>query len=205
MQAQQLLRGKYVLQTSTEVALTIEFSNSDFKFIEDYGMTQKVGVGKYELRKDSLLLMFKTSVNEDSSWYDIEYKRGNNSVKNSSNVSLVISDYQSELPFKYPLVILRDNLYNPVVVSIGDSLGRSNLILYENRFIKYLDINPVGYNSVSIPTEKLIGNNVLIRAKLKSAAKIYIPQSVEAYHVIEIKPKRLILQKHGEKLVFVKT
>lgn len=205
VQAQQLLRGKYVLQSKSEVALTLEFDNSGFKLLEDNGMTQKTGAGKYQLKKDSLLLMFEESINKDSSLYEIEYKQGIKSSQTISNVSLQIVDDQSGLPFKHPSVVLRDNQHNPILVSMGDSLGKSNLILYENKFIHSLDISIVGYTPVSIPIKKLMGKNVQISARLKPATRIYIPKGKEAYRVEKINAKTLILQKDGEKLEFVKT
>ncbi|MEJ8801315.1 hypothetical protein [Pontibacter sp. H249] len=201
---QHKLSGKYSAMLSHSGATTtLVFVGSSFTFVEDNGMTQLLGSGKFAVKKDSLFLTYHEVAANDSSRYTIEFADEKYPATTAA-VTVNVFEKATKKPFGHAYVTAKNDTGSPVITTIADATGQGNFILYPNQHISILDIGAVGYYSATIPFVKLLGKAATINVYLEPASKIYVPAKTDAYRILSYNGKRLVLQLGDEKIVFLK-
>ena len=193
------IAGKYVYSAGVDAgSRTLTFKGSNFSDQYTGHVSEKYGQGSFSLKNNELYLNYHALIDKDSSAYKISAQ---NDPSNLTRVYVQVFD--NKTPVNGAWVAMRDKNFE-ILFSVTTLVnGTAELTIRKPFDIHYITIDCIGYNSVSIPFDRLKNKANDIFVDFKPQRTMIIPKKTDVYKVLKADSDTLILSdSNGNKLLF---
>lgn len=193
------ITGKYVYSAGVDAgSRTLTFKGSNFSDQSIGHVSDKYGQGSFSLKNNELYLNYHALIDKDSSAYKISAQ---NDPSNLTRVYVQVFD--NKTPVNGAWVAMRDKNFE-ILFSVTTLVnGTAELTIRKPIDIHYITIDCIGYNSVSIPFDRLKNKTNDIFVDFKPQRTMIIPKKTDVYKVLKADSDTLILSdSNGTTLLF---
>lgn len=196
------LKGSYVYSVGVdEGSRTLTFNGNNFT-IKQTGQKNNInGGGSYKMIGDDLYFYYHHMEYKDSSVYKIETK-----PSYSKYTKISVRAFEDKTEINGSMVALRDYDFNIILYTTTKTMGQANLSISKIEDVKYLTVDFIGYNRVTIPYSKIVGNENDIFVDFKPNNTAIKPARVDIFRIINREENSFTLRNSsGEVFLFKKS
>lgn len=195
------LKGSYVYSAGVDAgSRALTFTGTNFTVKQAGHMIDIYGAGSFKMIDKRLFLHYHHITDKDSSVYKIAAKP---SFSKYTKISVKVFD--DKLAMNGCTIAIRDHDFNIILYTTTASEGTANLSIRKMENAQYLTIDFIGYNRVTIPYNRLSGNENDILVNFKPQKTIIEPARLDIFRVIEHGENNLILRSsNGEEFLYKK-
>lgn len=175
------LKGSYVYSAGVDAGTRIfTFTDSNFTFKKTGHLTNVYGAGSFKMIDNGLNLYYHHITDKDSSVYKIDTE---SSYSKYTKISVKV--FEDKIAMNGCTIAIRDYDFNIILYTTTVNEGAANLSISKMENVQYLTVDFIGYNRVTIPYKKLIGNENNIYINLKPQKTIIEPARVDFFRVLK--------------------
>lgn len=193
------ITGKYVYSAGVDaVSRTLTFKGSNFSDQSTGHVSGKYGQGSFSLKNNALYLNYHALNDKDSSAYKISTQN------DPSNLTrLYVQIFDNKTPVNGAWVAMRDKNFE-ILFSVTTLVNGTAALTIRKLFdIHYITVDFIGFNSVTVPFDRLKNKANDIFVDLKPQRTIITPKKTDVYKVLKSDSKTLILSdSNGTTLLF---
>lgn len=196
------ITGKYVYSAGVDAgSRTLTFKGSNFSDQSTGHVSDKYGQGSFSLKNNELYLNYHALNDRDSSAYKISAQN------DPSNLTrLYVQIFDNKTPVNGALVAMRDKNFE-ILFSVTTLInGTAALTIRKLLDIHYITFDFIGFNSVTIPFDRLKNKANEIFVDFKPQKTMIMPKKTDVYKVLKSDSNTLILSdSNGTTLLFEST
>ena len=183
------ISGSYIYSAGVDSGTrTLTFSDSNFKDNETGHLNNKHGEGSFTMNNNQLYLNYLSLKDKDSSVYKIDTRM------NPLNLTKIyVGVFDKKDAVIGARVAMRDKDFN-LLFSINTLVnGIADFTITKVNNIRYLTVDYIGFNSVTIPYKKLENKSNDIFIDFKAQTTFVDPPHTDVYRVLKYDLKTLTL------------
>ena len=183
------IAGKYVYSAGVDAgSRTLTFKGSHFSDQSSGHMNDRFGQGGYLLKNNQLYLNYHAVVDQDSSIYKIVSR---NDPSNLTRIYVQIFD--GKTPVNGARVAIRDKNFEILFTVATLVNGSADLTIRKHDDIHYITIDFIGFNSVTIPFNRVKDKANEIFVDFKPQHTVIELKKTDVYRILKSDEEKLIL------------